>query len=79
MIWADLRDLEDAPSALSRPPAAVESMFALDLTHSVLAAELDLAIIAEPSENPSSPPSFNLRPYPLYMAMQADLSGGEEK
>jgi hypothetical protein len=27
-------------------------MFALDLSHGVLAAELDMAIIAEPSENP---------------------------
>ncbi|WP_263384607.1 LysR family transcriptional regulator [Granulicella arctica] len=30
----------------------MESMFALDLAHSVLAAELDLAIITEPSDNP---------------------------
>ena len=30
----------------------MESMFAMDLTHRVLAAELDLAIIAEPTENP---------------------------
>ena len=30
----------------------MESMFAMDLAHGVLAAELDLAIISEPSENP---------------------------
>jgi LysR family transcriptional regulator, benzoate and cis,cis-muconate-responsive activator of ben and cat genes len=30
----------------------MESMFALDLVHSVLSAELDLAIVAEPSPNP---------------------------
>jgi DNA-binding transcriptional LysR family regulator len=30
----------------------MESMFALDLTHGVLATELDLAIISEPSANP---------------------------
>jgi DNA-binding transcriptional LysR family regulator len=30
----------------------MESMFAIDLAHGVLAAELDIAIISEPSENP---------------------------
>jgi DNA-binding transcriptional LysR family regulator len=30
----------------------MESMFALDLAHGVIASELDLAIISEPSENP---------------------------
>jgi DNA-binding transcriptional LysR family regulator len=30
----------------------MESMFALELAHGVLSAELDLALIAEPSENP---------------------------
>lgn len=46
-------------------------MFALDLTHSVLAAELDLAIIAEPSENPHLT-LVQLATVPLCIEMQAD-------
>jgi len=49
----------------------MESMFALDLAHSVLAAELDLAIIAEPSENPQLT-LVQLATVPLCVAMQAD-------
>ena len=49
----------------------MESMFALDLAHSVLAAELDLAIIAEPSESPHLT-LVQLASVPLYVAMQAD-------
>jgi DNA-binding transcriptional LysR family regulator len=49
----------------------MESMFAMDLTHSVLAAELDLAIIAEPSENPQLT-LVQLATVPLCVAMQAD-------
>jgi DNA-binding transcriptional LysR family regulator len=48
-----------------------ESMFALDLAHSVLAAELDLAINAEPSENPHLT-LVQLAAVPLCVAMQAD-------
>ncbi len=49
----------------------MESMFALDLVHSVLAAELDLALIVEPVGNPL----LTLVPIasaPLYAAMPAD-------
>jgi DNA-binding transcriptional LysR family regulator len=49
----------------------MESMFALDLAHSVLAAELDLAIITEPSENPHLT-LVQLASVPLCIAMQAD-------
>lgn len=49
----------------------MESMFALDLAHSVLAAELDLAIIAEPSESPHLT-VVQLASVPLCVAMQAD-------
>jgi DNA-binding transcriptional LysR family regulator len=49
----------------------VESMFALDLAHSVLAAELDLAIIAEPSENPHLT-LVQLATVPLCVVMPAD-------
>jgi DNA-binding transcriptional LysR family regulator len=49
----------------------MESMFAMDLTHSVLAAELDLAIIAEPTENPHLT-LVQLATVPLCVAMQAD-------
>ena len=49
----------------------MESMFALDLAHSVLAAELDLAIIAEPSENPHLT-LVQIASVPLCVAMQAD-------
>jgi LysR family transcriptional regulator, benzoate and cis,cis-muconate-responsive activator of ben and cat genes len=49
----------------------MESMFALDLAHGVLAAELDLAIIAEPSENPHLT-LVQLASVPLCVAMQAD-------
>jgi DNA-binding transcriptional LysR family regulator len=49
----------------------MESMFALDLAHSVLAAELDLAIIAEPSENPHLT-LVQLATVPLCVAMQPD-------
>lgn len=49
----------------------IESMFALDLAHSVLAAELDLAIITEPSENPHLT-LVQLASVPLCIAMQAD-------
>lgn len=49
----------------------MESMFALDLSHSVIAAELDLAIIAEPSENPHLT-LVHLATLPLYVAMQAE-------
>ena len=49
----------------------MESMFALDLAHSVLAAELDLAIIAEPSESPHLT-LVQLASVPLCVAMQAD-------
>ena len=49
----------------------MESMFALDLAHGVIASELDLAIISEPSENPL----MTLVPIaraPLCVAMPAD-------
>jgi DNA-binding transcriptional LysR family regulator len=49
----------------------MESMFALDLAHGILAAELDLAIISEPSENPL----LTLVPFataPLCVAMPSD-------
>jgi DNA-binding transcriptional LysR family regulator len=49
----------------------MESMFALDLVHGVLAAELDLAIITEPSENPHLT-LVRLATVPLCVAMQAD-------
>src|SRR5260370_14881903 len=49
----------------------MESMFAMDFTNSVLAAELDLAIIAEPSENPHLT-LVQLATVPLCVAMQAD-------
>lgn len=49
----------------------MESMFALDLSHGVLAAELDLAIIAEPSENPHLT-LVQLGTLPLCVAMQAE-------
>jgi LysR family transcriptional regulator, benzoate and cis,cis-muconate-responsive activator of ben and cat genes len=49
----------------------MESMFALELAHSLLSAELDLAIIAEPTETPL----LTLVPVatvPLYVAMPSD-------
>jgi DNA-binding transcriptional LysR family regulator len=48
----------------------MESMFALDLSHGVLAAELEMAIIAEPSENPHLT-LVQLATLPLYVVMQA--------
>jgi DNA-binding transcriptional LysR family regulator len=49
----------------------MESMFALDLAHSVLSAELDLAIISEPSENPHLT-LVRLATVPLCVVMPAD-------
>jgi DNA-binding transcriptional LysR family regulator len=49
----------------------MESMFALDLAHGILAAELDLAIIAEPSENPHLT-LVRLATVPLCVAMLTD-------
>lgn len=49
----------------------MESMFALDLAHGILAAELDLAIIAEPSENPHLT-LVQLETVPLCVVMPAD-------
>jgi DNA-binding transcriptional LysR family regulator len=49
----------------------MESMFALDLAHSVLAAELDLAIITEPSDNPLLT-SVEIATAPLCVVMPAD-------
>ncbi|MCU1322988.1 MAG: transcriptional regulator, LysR family [Acidobacteriaceae bacterium] len=49
----------------------MESMFALDLAHSVLAAELDLAIITEPSDNPHLT-LVQLATVPLCVVMPAD-------
>ena len=49
----------------------MESMFALDLAHSVLAAELDLAIIVEPSENPHLT-LVQLATVPLCVVMPVD-------
>ena len=49
----------------------LESMFALDLAHSVLAAELDLAIVAEPTENPHLT-RMRLETAPLCVVMPAD-------
>jgi len=49
----------------------IESMFALDLSHAVLAAELDLAIITEPSDNPLLT-SVKLSTVPLCVAMPID-------
>lgn len=46
-------------------------MFALDLAHSTLTGELDLAIIAEPSENPHLT-LVQLATVPLCVAMLAD-------
>ena len=49
----------------------MESMFAPDLTHAVLAAELDLAVITEPSDNPLLT-SVLISTAPLCVAMPAD-------
>jgi DNA-binding transcriptional LysR family regulator len=49
----------------------MESMFASDLAHGVLAAELDLAIIAEPAENPHLT-LVQLARVPLCVAMPSD-------
>lgn len=49
----------------------MESMFALDLAHSVLAAELDLAIITEPPEN-SRLTLVQLATVPLCVVMPVD-------
>jgi DNA-binding transcriptional LysR family regulator len=53
----------------------MESMFALDLAHSVLAAELDLAIITEPSDNPHLM-RVQLATVPLCVTMPADHPAG---
>ncbi|ADW68510.1 LysR family transcriptional regulator [Granulicella tundricola] len=49
----------------------MESMFALDLAHAVVAAELDLAIITEPSDNPLLT-NVLIATAPLCIAMPAD-------
>jgi DNA-binding transcriptional LysR family regulator len=49
----------------------IESMFAPDLAHGVLSAELDIAIIAEPAENPHLT-LVRLTAAPLCVAMPAD-------
>jgi LysR family transcriptional regulator, benzoate and cis,cis-muconate-responsive activator of ben and cat genes len=49
----------------------MESMFALDLTHSVLAAELDLAIITEPPESPQLT-NVEIATAPLCVVMPVD-------
>jgi DNA-binding transcriptional LysR family regulator len=49
----------------------MESMFALDLAHGVLTAELDLAIITEPSESPMLT-LVQLETAPLYAVMAVD-------
>ena len=49
----------------------MESMFALDLAHSVLAAELDLALITEPSDNPLLT-CVQIATAPLCVAMPVD-------
>jgi len=56
----------------------MESMFAFDLAHSVLAAELDLAIIAEPLENPHLT-LVQLATVPLCIAMQADHPAAKKR
>ena len=48
----------------------IESMFAFELAHGVLVSELDLAIIAEPSENPHFT-SVQLATQPLSVMMPA--------
>ena len=56
----------------------MESMFAMDLAHGVLAAELDLAIISEPSENPL----LTLVPIgsaPLCVAMPSDHPAADKQ
>jgi DNA-binding transcriptional LysR family regulator len=55
----------------------MESMFALDLAHAVLAAELDLAIITEPSENKLLT-SVPIATAPLCVAMPADLPAARQ-
>jgi len=49
----------------------MESMFATELAHSVTCAELDLAIITEPSDNPMLT-LVHIASAPLCVAMQAD-------
>jgi DNA-binding transcriptional LysR family regulator len=49
----------------------METMFALELAHSVLSVELDLAIIAEPSESPLLT-LVPLETVPLYTLMSSD-------
>ena len=55
----------------------IESMFALDLAHSVLASELDLAIITEPSENPLLT-LVALGTNPIYVAMPAEHASARQ-
>jgi DNA-binding transcriptional LysR family regulator len=56
----------------------MESMFALELVHSVLSAELDLAIIGEPSPNPL----LTLVPLttdPLYVVVSSDHPAAKQR
>ena len=63
--------LHGLPSSSRMFQPLLESMFALDLAHGILAAELDLAIIAEPSENPHLT-LVQLETVPLSVVMPAD-------
>ena len=56
----------------------MESVFALDLAHSILAAELDLAIITEPSESPHLT-LVQLATVPLCVAMQSDHPAAKKR
>jgi LysR family transcriptional regulator, benzoate and cis,cis-muconate-responsive activator of ben and cat genes len=49
----------------------IDSMFAPDLAHSVLSAQLDLAVIPEPGESPNLT-LVQIAKLPLYVAMAAD-------
>jgi len=56
----------------------LESMFAAELAHSVMTAELDLAIITEPSHN-SMLTLVHIASAPLCVAMQADHPAAAKK
>jgi len=56
----------------------MESMFAIDLAHSVLAAELDLALITEPSDNPLLT-CVQIATAPLCVAMPVDHPAARQR
>jgi DNA-binding transcriptional LysR family regulator len=55
----------------------MESMFALDLAHSIMAAEVDLAIISEPSDNPHLT-LVRLNTVPLCVVMPVDFPAARD-